>query len=136
MLSCCNDLLNSYIVILLPKLIHKNLNTEFAARRIFTERKTMDGFINSDPTMAANKAFDMILNCVQKSCLNYHVQLSPFSAVISIKKTLMKTLDGTPLFPKILESEAKTEHNELSILKESTQICYADMKEQKKLLIH
>ena len=78
----------------------------------------MDGLINSDPSMAANKAFDMILSCVQKSCLNYHVQLSPFSAVISVKKTLMKTLDGMPLFPKISESEAKTEHYELSILKE------------------
>merc|ERR1712079_36135 len=30
----------------------------------------------------------------------------------------MKTLDGTPLFPKITECEANTDHNKLSTLKE------------------
>ena len=47
-----------------------------------------------DPTMLAKQRFDHILEQVQTSCLNFHLQVSPFSAVISIKKSLVKDKSG------------------------------------------
>ena len=44
--------------------------------------------------MAASKAFDKILDCVKSSNLNFCLQLSPFSANISLKKTLVKDKAG------------------------------------------
>ena len=50
-------------------------------------------------TMAASKAFDKILDCVKSSNLNFCLQLSPFSANISLKKTLVKDKAGFYLNP-------------------------------------
>ena len=44
--------------------------------------------------MAASKAFNKILDCVKSSNLNFCLQLSPFSANISLKKTLVKDKAG------------------------------------------
>ena len=49
--------------------------------------------------MAATKAFDKILDCVKSSNLNFCLQLSPFSANISLKKTLIKDKAGFYLNP-------------------------------------
>ena len=54
-----------------------------------------------NPTMAASKAFDQILEYVKSSNLNFCLQLSPFSANISIKKTLTKDKSGVHLNPRI-----------------------------------
>ena len=51
--------------------------------------------------MAASKAFDYIIECVKSSNLNFCVQLSPFSANISIKKTLVKDKSGDYLKPQV-----------------------------------
>ena len=47
---------------------------------------------NSDEnlTMLATEAFDQILETIRTSCLNFQMQISPFSAVISLKKSLIK----------------------------------------------
>ena len=78
----------------------------------------MDQTINSDLTMLATKAFNNILDCVQNSCLNYQVQLSPFSAVISIKKTLVKNMQGIPFIPKDSYEKDMTNTAELTTLKD------------------
>ena len=59
--------------------------------------------IDSDlnPTMAAHKTFDSILRQIQFSNLNFRIQLSPFAANISLKKTPVKDMSGTPLPIKI-----------------------------------
>merc|ERR1712240_90426 len=49
--------------------------------------------------MLATQAFNSILKHVQTSCLNFQVQISPFSAVISIKKSLVKDKFGNVLLP-------------------------------------
>ena len=56
---------------------------------------------DSSPTMAASKVFDQILECVKSSNLNFCLQLSPFSANISLKKTLVKDKYGTYLNPRV-----------------------------------
>ena len=65
---------------------------------IKTEYRT-DQLINSEATMIANQNFYDILNQVQNSQLNYHLQLSPFSAIISLKKSLIKDRTGCLILP-------------------------------------
>ena len=48
---------------------------------------------------AATETFDMILDYVKKSNLNFYLQLSPFSANISLKKTFVKDKAGVYLDP-------------------------------------
>ena len=53
-------------------------------------------------TMASN-TFDRLLRDIQSSNLNFHLQVSPFSAQISIKKSLVRERDETfrlPVLPQ------------------------------------
>ena len=52
-----------------------------------------------DSTMAAKRTFDDLLAQIQASNLNFHLQLSPFSASISLKKSLIKYKFGNTLLP-------------------------------------
>ena len=54
-----------------------------------------------NPTMVANKTFDTILEQVRTSNLNFHLQISPFSALISLKKSPVKDKSGTPILPQV-----------------------------------
>ena len=58
------------------------------------------GFLNSDidPTMVVENSYNSIIQQVQSSNLNYQLQLSPFAALISLKKTPIKNKSGIP-FP-------------------------------------
>ena len=65
-------------------------------------KKEKEEFISSDmnnPTMLAKLKFDQILEQVQSSCLNFQLQLSPFSAVISIKKSFIRDKSGSVIVP-------------------------------------
>ena len=66
----------------------------------------MDRNINSDinPTMLATKTFDRILEMIQKSNLNFVLQVSPFSANISLRKSLIKDRSGTAILPPDLSA--------------------------------
>ena len=93
----------------------------------------MDGhgnqFINSDATMIATQTFYSILNQVQNSNLNYQLQLSPFSAMISLKRSLLKDKSGNPILPgssnfvsnetkMLLEHKAHLEQELISLQKD------------------
>ena len=57
----------------------------------------MEQIENSDEysaTMLAMNAFDHIINEIQTSNLNFQMQISPFSAMISLKKSLIKAKSG------------------------------------------
>ena len=56
----------------------------------------MDGPIISEESMAAS-TFDLILSNIQKSNLNFCIQVSPFSATISLKKSFAKDKSGSPI---------------------------------------
>ena len=63
----------------------------------------MDEFINSDfddPKMIATQTFNNILDGIQKSNLNFQLQVSPFSAYISLKKTFVTDKSGSLLLPR------------------------------------
>ena len=52
--------------------------------------KQEEQIINSDVTMFENNTFDNILDMIQKSHLNFQLQLSPYSALIYLKKTVLR----------------------------------------------
>ena len=49
--------------------------------------------------MLASKAFHDIISRIQSSNLNFQLQISPFTALISLKKTLVKDKSGAYLLP-------------------------------------
>ena len=65
--------------------------------------ESSDRFNNSDVKMVATKTFEDILNTIKNSNLNFHLQLSPFSAKISLKKSLVCDKFGSPLLPNLVD---------------------------------
>ena len=82
-----------------------------------TEEIVTSDFIN--PTMLASENFDAILDQVKASCLNFQIQVSPFSAMISLKKSLIKDKTGQLLLPPnrrvVVPSDNMTVLNEKNI---------------------
>ena len=66
----------------------------------------MEKSINSDDTMAASEMFDIILSQIQRSSLNFRLQVSPYSAVISLKKSLVKDKFGTLILKSSFKNES------------------------------
>ena len=74
----------------------------------------------SSPTMAAATAFNNIVQQVQSSNLNFMIQLSPFAANISLKKTPLKDHSGIP-FPL----KKKVESTPVSHVKDEVEVLAA-----------
>ena len=53
----------------------------------------------SDMRMLASETLETLLNQVKSSNLNFNLQQSPLSAIISIKSSFIKDKFGTPLLP-------------------------------------
>ena len=69
--------------------------------RIFLHRRmeqTNDSDLN--PAMLASIAFETIIDKIRNSNLNFQLQLSPFSAQISLKKSLVIEKTGVPRLPR------------------------------------
>ena len=64
---------------------------------------------DSELTMVAEKSFSDLLYAIQNSGLNFQLQLSPYSAYISLKKSLQKDKSGSPIIP----SEASSFHQKV-----------------------
>ena len=74
----------------------------------------MDEFPDSDrnPAMLASIAFENVINQIRTSNLNFQLQMSPFSACISLKRSLVKEKSGAfrlPPAPKSLTSSTESE---------------------------
>ena len=81
----------------------------------------MQEIINSDSdlklTMLASQTFDNILEEIQNSCLNFQLQISPFSAMISLKKSYIKDRSGNPLLPtKQLNNKSRSSKDYIEAL--------------------
>ena len=50
--------------------------------------------------MVAAETFENILMQIQNSSLNFKLELSPYAAKISLKKTLTTDKSGIPIFPR------------------------------------
>ena len=62
------------------------------------EIKTSD--LDANSTMKAAETFENIILQIQNSNLNFKMNLSPFAANISLKKSLVINKSGIPLLPK------------------------------------
>ena len=80
----------------------------------------MDGNKTSDidPTMLASKTFDRIIYLIQQSNLNFVLQLSPFSANIALKKSLVQDKSGRvrPPPPEQLNVDEKNSKEDIAAL--------------------
>ena len=65
--------------------------------------------------MLASRSVDDIIEQIQRSHLNFHLQISPFSAIISLKKSLIKDRSGVFLLPPNSPPNAAS-RNEISAL--------------------
>ena len=64
----------------------------------------------TDMTMLAKATFNNILTEIQDSCLNYTMQLTPYSAAISLRKSLVTDRNGEAVLPiKVQENIVNTE---------------------------
>ena len=52
-------------------------------------------------TMAINTTFDSILQEIQYSNLNFSIQMTPFAAYITLKKSVQKNLNGDVASPSL-----------------------------------
>ena len=52
--------------------------------------------------MLAKNTFEDIIDQIQNSNLNFHLQMSPFSAIISLKRSLIRDKFGSFLLPSIV----------------------------------
>ena len=68
---------------------------------------------DTNPTMLASTVFNKILNQIQTSNLNFQVQISPFSAFISLRKSFVKDKSGTLLIPTATSSTTNSSMEEL-----------------------
>ena len=66
--------------------------------------------------MVANQTFNNILDQIQNFKLNFQLQISPFSANISLKKTLIKDKSGTPVLPTTSSGHSRDSLEEIATL--------------------
>ena len=69
------------------------------------------------PMATPDSIFNNLIDSVRNSCLNYHAQISPFSAVISVKKSFVKDYNGCSITPKTVSSTPVTEETAEEALK-------------------
>ena len=62
-------------------------------------------------SMMASKIFNDVLNTVQSSNLNFCLQISPFAANISLKKSFLKDKSGNVLVPDHAYTETTFDEN-------------------------
>ena len=82
---------------------------------------------DSDLTMLAENVFDDILDRIKNSRLNFHLQISPFSAYISLKKSLQKDRSGAVLVPSLDCNEVKKLSSENMKLKSDLEKTHAEL---------
>ena len=82
---------------------------------------------DSDLTMLAENVFDDILDRIKNSRLNFHVKISPFSAYISLKKSLQKDRSGAVMVPSLDCNEVKKLSSENMKLKSDLEKTHAEL---------
>merc|ERR1712179_762962 len=79
----------------------------------FKKRKMDESTISEcNLTMLATQSFNHILDQIQTSCLNFQIQVSPFSAIISLKKSFIKDKCGNLVLPADRRVQSEIVKNE------------------------
>ena len=90
-----------------------------------------------DSTMLAQTKFDKILEQIKESNLNFYIQMSPFSASISIKKSFVKDKFGNILLPaeKMSQSEFDLQHEKTKLVDECERLNHQNKSQSKTIKI-
>ena len=64
-----------------------------------------------NPTMVASFAFETIIDNIRNSNLNFQLQMSPFSAQISLKRSLVNDKAGIPRLPSTIPAATFSKRN-------------------------
>ena len=72
--------------------------------------------------MLASQYFDSIINQIQSSSLNFQLHLSPFGALISLKKTFVKDKKGAVVTPPISLPSANKNEDILTLTRENKEL--------------
>ena len=75
----------------------------------------MDRSSDSDVTMFASETFYGILERIQTSKLNFSMQLTPFSALISMRKSFMTDRSGSVILPEKSQDQTICESDNLQL---------------------
>ena len=70
----------------------------------------------TEATLTAAQHFNFIINQIRNSCLNFQLKVTPFSATISLKNSIVKDKIGIPLPLTSLQSESVLS-NEATLLR-------------------
>ena len=97
--------------------------------------RIMEKYTDSDLTMVAAKSFDQILHQITSSSLNYHLQVTPYSAIISLKKSLLNDKSGYPMQPRPNQALDNVHHQELIVKNLKLQAELQMLKERNEELI-
>ena len=84
----------------------------------------MDEYQDSDRNLAmlASNAFENIINQIRTSNLNFQLQMSPFSACISLKRSLVKEKSGAFLLPPATPESPSSESEIAALAKKNLQL--------------
>ena len=75
----------------------------------------MDRSSDSDVTMLASETFHGILQKIQASRLNFSMQLTPFSAIISMRKCFMTDRYGSVMLPEKSQDQEVSESDNFQL---------------------
>ena len=87
-------------------------------------------------TMAASVMFERIIDQVRSSNLNYQIQMTPFSANIVIKKTLIRDIAGSPINPpkfKNNDEEIAKNYEKITAEMNALKVAYSTVQSDLKL---
>ena len=81
----------------------------------------MDEYQDSDRNLAmlSSNAFENIINQIRTSNLNFQLQMSPFSACISLKRSLVKEKSGAFLLPPAAPESPNSESEIAALVKKN-----------------
>ena len=87
-------------------------------------------------TMAASVMFERIIDQVRSSNLNYQIQMTPFSANIVVKKTLIRDIAGSPINPpkfKNNDEEIAKNYEKITAEMNALKVAYSTVQSDLKL---
>ena len=65
---------------------------------------------NSDMSMIADAVFNDLIETIMNSKLNFQLKLTPYSAHISLKKSLQKDTSGSYKLPTLVEKNVEKQN--------------------------
>ena len=68
-------------------------------KQIICKIEKLDRSSDSDIKMSVEETFQSLLGTIQNSCLNFKIEISPFSANISIRKSFITDKKGNAIVP-------------------------------------